>query len=179
MNPKHAASTWIFLVLLSAPQLCPQRAEAGLWVQTGFTTLATQQSSAGASTRQNPTLWTPSVGFRFPQGFVLGVQGVGARALHGSDRSWSLGFKGGLLSNGFECSGTYLPWVWDYSGTGLRKGSGFLIQLGYGWEIIGSLRLGVSGLYWVTTLTTLNDQDLVPRPRLSTLSPQVTVSFEI
>ena len=165
-------STFLFFAIFTTT------ARAGLWIQTGITTsqFTDDQQTLGAADLR--ILSSSTVGWTFPQGFIVGAQLLYSRDTLNVASTWGLGPKGGILIHGFELTAAYLPSVNDALGATTRSGGGYAINLGYHFHIKGPLRVGLIGTYWSTTYTQLNNQTLIVKQNSSQLSPQLSIALD-
>ncbi len=145
-------------------------AQAGVWLEgTGTTILSTNNQALGSA----------SVGYAFPQGFVLAAEGLTSINGWTAEHTWAIGPKGGLLIQGFELSAAYLPFAYDYEGASTFQGGGFTLNLGYTFPIFRGFRAGLLATYSLESFTSENGQNL-PTPRsLTQFAPQVAITIEI
>ena len=156
--------------------MTPRTSSAGLWVETGASAVEFAHTDNSISSTDNRALVSPTLGWAFLQGFMVGVQGFEA-VNHGNTKSYGLGPKGGVLIEGFEFTGTWLSSVRDVRGEDTRTGKGVVLNLGYSARIVGPLRLGAYFSYFALTYDKENGYSLAPTAQESFISPQIAIAL--
>ena len=156
--------------------VAPRSSSAGLWVQTGVSALEFAHTDNTISSTDNRLLISPTLGWAFLQGFMIGVQGFEAFN-HSNTKSYGLGPKGGVLMQGFEFTGAWLSYVNDVRGSDTRSGKGVVLNLGYSARVVGPIRLGAYFSYFALTYDKENGSSLAPATQESFISPQLAIAF--
>ena len=165
----------LLLLLLTVNLGSSEGAQAGVWVESGAALISTQDD--GASIIQEAQwLVGSTVGYRFSQGVVLGINGLQSRR-SGTHTLFGWGVQGGLFLKGWELTASYLPWVSETEGFTDRSGAGFAVNAGYHWEIAKWLHLGAVATYWVSNLDEENGSPLGVKIRRTALAPRFSIGF--
>lgn len=172
------AVTTLFVTVLVDIALDPE-CRAGVWLQTSVNATMTAGSQAGSDSSDIRMLTSSTAGYSFIQGFMVGAQFLTTKPSQTGGSTYSVGPKAGVLLRGFELSAAYLPIARDRDGSSLRSGGGFAINLGYSFRALGPVRIGLQGLYWLTTFNDVDGGAPAVKPRVSELAPLFSLGLDI
>ncbi|MCC7440530.1 MAG: hypothetical protein IT285_02790 [Bdellovibrionales bacterium] len=168
-----------FATAMSMALCVTSAAQAGVWLQGAAALLHLQSDDpAGTSLSANQWLASGTAGYRFSQGFIVGLQGLSLRAAMGSERSLTAwGLKGGFLLKGIEVTGGFLPFAEQELDGVSRDGGGFSVNVAYHHEVTPWLNLGLAVTYWSVQFAEEEGDTLPQKPSFTALAPQLSLGL--
>ncbi|HTL11166.1 MAG TPA: hypothetical protein VL588_01680 [Bdellovibrionota bacterium] len=155
-------------------------ARAGVWLEASAAFLQLQDDSGSTNLTASHWLGQGTVGYRFPQGFLLAGQGISSRSTSDANRgvtAW--GPKGGFFLKGIELTAGYLAQATEDVDGVHRTGGGFSVNLGYHYDLAKWLSVGLNCTYIQLRFT---DQDGVPltvKPGFTAFAPALSLGIQI
>ena len=155
------------------------KAIAGVWLQTGVLATDSSEEIGGTTVDSSRFSNSTTLGYAFPQGFMVGGQVLYDRTSLTGDHDFGWGPKGGLLLKGFELSAAYLIVFNSYKSGFSRTGGGIALNGGYHFHLSKVFLLGLQMTYWISTL---NEQDGIPfvvKPHDAKFLPLLSFALEL